>query len=111
LILVYYRLPEVLCANPVPPYFWKKYGRPPIMTLGDLQQRFVALLRKRIRNGELTERGLARMVGVSQPHMHNVLKGKRAFSIETTDDIMRRLRVDVLDLIEPAEWAESRKRT
>jgi Cro/C1-type HTH DNA-binding domain len=73
------------------------------MTLGDLQQRLVALLRKRVRNGELTERGLARMVGISQPHMHNVLHGKRTFSIETTDVIMRQLRVDVLDLIEPDE--------
>lgn len=79
------------------------------MTLGDLQHRFVALLRKRVRNGELTEQGLARMVGVSQPHMHHVLKGKRAFSIGTTDSIMRQLRVDVLDLIEPSEWT-SRKR-
>ena len=79
------------------------------MTVGDLQQRFLALLRKRIRNGELTVRGLARMVGVSQPHMHNVLNGKRSFSIETTDDIMRQLRVDVLDLIEPEEWIHPRK--
>jgi plasmid maintenance system antidote protein VapI len=81
------------------------------MTLGDLQQRFVALLRKRVRNGELTERGLARIVGVSQPHMHNVLHGKRSFSIETTDDMMLQLRVDVLDLIEPSEWAAARRRT
>jgi hypothetical protein len=80
------------------------------MTVGDLQQRFIALLRQRIRNGELTERGLARMVGVSQPHMHNVLHGKRTFSIGTTDDIMRQLRVDVLDLIEPEEWIHPRKR-
>jgi antitoxin component HigA of HigAB toxin-antitoxin module len=78
------------------------------MTLGDLQQRFVALLRKRVRNGELTERGLARMVGISQPHMHNVLHGKRTFSLETTDDMMRQLRVDVLDLIEPGEWVDPR---
>ena len=74
------------------------------MTLGDLQQRFVALLRNRVRNGDLTERGLARMVGVSQPHMHNVLHGKRTFSLQTTDHIMHHLRVDVLDLIEPGEW-------
>jgi hypothetical protein len=37
--------------------------------------------------------------------MHNVLKGKRTFSVETLDEIMRQLRVDVLDLIEPGEWA------
>lgn len=78
------------------------------MTLGDLQQRFVTLLRNRVRNGELTERGLARMVGVSQPHVHNVLHGKRSFSVQTTDDIMRLLRVDVLDLIEPGDWNRPR---
>jgi antitoxin component HigA of HigAB toxin-antitoxin module len=78
------------------------------MTLGDLQHKFVALLRNRVRSGELTERSLARLVGVSQPHMHNVLSGKRAFSVETTDDVMRHLRVDVLDLISPSEWAEHR---
>jgi len=78
------------------------------MTLGDLQQRFVALLRNRIRNGELTERGLARMVGISQPHMHNVLHGKRTFSVGVTDEIMRQLRVDVLDLIDPGEWTNPR---
>ena len=76
------------------------------MTLGDLQQRFVALLRKRVRNGEVTERGLARMVGISQPHLHHVLHGKRRFSVETTDHLMRQLRVDVLDLVEPGEWAD-----
>jgi predicted transcriptional regulator len=78
------------------------------MTLGDIQQRFVAHLRNRIRNGEITERSLARMVGVSQPHMHNVLSGNRAFSVDTADDIMRRLHMDIFDLIEPAEWPEKR---
>jgi hypothetical protein len=53
---------------------------------------------------------LARLVGVSQPHMHNVLHGKRTFSLQTTDDMMRQLRVDVLDLIEPSEWILPRKR-
>jgi predicted transcriptional regulator len=80
------------------------------MTIGDLQQRFVVLLRDRVRNGELTERGLARMVGVSQPHMHNVLHGKRTFSVGTTDDIMRHLRMDVLELIHPDEWKGAGKR-
>ena len=78
------------------------------MTIGEIQERFVELLKKRIRNGELSERGLARMVGISQPHIHNVLKGKRTFSVETTDDIMRQLRLDLFDLIEPAEWPPRR---
>ena len=75
-----------------------------------LHSRLVSAVRTRVRNGELTERGLARLVGVSQPHMHNVLHGKRTFSLQTTDDMMRQLRVDVLDLIEPSEWILPRKR-
>jgi transcriptional regulator with XRE-family HTH domain len=76
------------------------------MTIGDIQRRFVAGLRKRIRGGELTERGLARMLGVSQPHLHNVLKGKRTFSVETLDHVMRQLDIDLLDLVEPGELDE-----
>jgi hypothetical protein len=41
--------------------------------------------------------------------MHNVLKGKRSFSVAMTDDIMHQLRLDVLDLVEPGEWAERRE--
>ena len=79
------------------------------MTIAEIQQRFVARLRTRIRNGELTERSLARMVGVSQPHMHNVLHGKRTFSVEAADHIMRKLRLDVCDLIEPGECPQARR--
>ena len=51
------------------------------MLFADVRNALTAVLRARVRNGELTERGLARLVGVSQPHIHNVLKGsKGAFS-------------------------------
>ena len=46
------------------------------MLFSDARSSLVAVLRARVRNGELTERGLARLVGVSQPHIHNVLKGR-----------------------------------
>ena len=39
-------------------------------------------LRTRIQNGELTERSLARLTGISQPHIHNVLKGAKILSPE-----------------------------
>jgi hypothetical protein len=68
-----------------------------------LQQRLVALIRARVRQGEVTERGLARLAGVSQPHIHNVLKGVRGLSPEMADALMHRLRVDVLDLLERDE--------
>ena len=80
------------------------------MNFGDLQQRIVALLRQRVSNGEVSERRLARMLGISQPHMHNVLRGKRSFSIETADAILRRLRLDLLDLFEPPDRTKPRPR-
>ena len=72
--------------------------------------RFVEHLRERVRSGELTERGLARLTGISQPHVHNVLKGKRLFSIEKADDIIRELGIDLLDLVDREELAETRHR-
>jgi transcriptional regulator with XRE-family HTH domain len=75
------------------------------MTFYELQLRLLDRLRQRIRSGEVTERGLARLCGVSQPHLHNVLKGKRLFSIEMADEILRNLHMDVLDLLEPDELA------
>jgi transcriptional regulator with XRE-family HTH domain len=77
------------------------------MTFNDLQQRLLAELRRRVQSGAATERGLARLSGVSQPHLHNVLKGKRILSIEKADAVLRRLQIDVLHLIEPEELRES----
>ena len=48
-----------------------------MLGLAELRGRLVLRLRDMVRNGELTERALARTTGVSQPHIHNVLKGKR----------------------------------
>ncbi len=69
------------------------------MYFADLQATLVTTLRDRVRNGELTERSLARLAGVSQPHMHNVLKGVRVLSPELCDQVLQRLRISVLDLI------------
>ena len=70
------------------------------MTFTTLQQRLLAHVRQRIRAGELTERGLARLIGVSQPHVHNVLKGVRALTPDTADLVMVRLRLSVQDLLD-----------
>jgi transcriptional regulator with XRE-family HTH domain len=80
------------------------------MDFHDLQARFVVFLRERVRSGELTERGLARITSVSQPHIHNVLKEKRLLSIDMSDKILRRLRMDLLDLIRPEDLLEWRRR-
>ena len=80
------------------------------MTFDDFQERLTAHLRGLVRSGEVTERGLARLTRVSQPHMHNVLKGKRTLSPETADKILLHLRLDLLDLLEPGELIEWRRR-
>ena len=70
------------------------------MDFETLQRRLLVRVRTYVRNGELTERGLARMIGISQPHMHHILKGVRTLSIENADRILRRLDLTVLDLLE-----------
>jgi len=80
------------------------------MDFHQLQMRFVAFLRERVRSGELTERGLARITRVSQPHIHNVLKEKRFLSMEMSDKMLCRLRMDVLDLMGTEDLAEWHRR-
>jgi transcriptional regulator with XRE-family HTH domain len=67
--------------------------------LSALQER----LRRDIRNGHLTERGLARRSGISQAHIHNVLKGARTMSPGVADQILSALGISVRDLI-PSEF-------
>jgi len=80
------------------------------MTFYDLHQPLVEDLRQRVHSGEMTERSLARITRVSQPHIHNVLKGKRLLSVERADQILRELHIDVLDLIRLEEFLGSRRR-
>lgn len=80
------------------------------MDFQGLRERLVAYLRDRVRSGEVTERGLARISGVSQPHIHNVLKGKRALSVEMSDVLLHHLHIDLLDLMKPEDLLEWRGR-
>jgi plasmid maintenance system antidote protein VapI len=57
----------------------------------------------RIHNGEYTERGLARLLGISQPQIHHVLKGTRRLQPEFADRIMARFGITVLDLLQDIE--------
>lgn len=68
-----------------------------------LHARLVSAVRARVRNGEISERGLARLTGISQPHIHNVLKGARLLSLETADQIMDSMRIDLADLLTDSE--------
>ena len=69
------------------------------MDFRELEQQLISFLQEKVRSGEITERALARTVGLSQPHIHNVLKGKRSLSMETADAILHGLRVDLTDLM------------
>jgi AraC-like DNA-binding protein len=52
----------------------------------------------RIAQGELTERAIARQAGVSQSHLHNILKGVRGMTPEVADRLMVALKWRVEDL-------------
>jgi hypothetical protein len=80
------------------------------MTFHDLHQLLLEELRQRVRSGAATERGLARLSGISQPHLHNVLKGKRKLSLGKADVVLHRVQIDLLQLIESGELRESSRR-
>jgi hypothetical protein len=69
-----------------------------------LQLRLIANVRRRVQHGELTERGLARATGISQPHLHNMLKGVRVLSPPMADLLLRHLHMTVLDLLDTDEF-------
>lgn len=83
------------------------------MTFQDARLKLLAYVRNEVRNGELTERGLARLVGISQPHAHNVLKGARNLSPQIFDMILKYLHLSLLDLAstEEIEAQLERRRT
>ncbi|HYO82747.1 MAG TPA: hypothetical protein VES20_15180 [Bryobacteraceae bacterium] len=70
------------------------------MFFSDFNRLLLDHLRTRIRNGELTERGLATLIRISQPHMHNLLCGKRELNSVMADRILFHLRMSTLDLVE-----------
>lgn len=81
------------------------------MNFEDLQERLVVALKLRLQNGDLTERRLAHLTGISQPHVHNVLKGARILSPVAADRILRYLRMSLLDLATSPEIRQTVCRT
>jgi hypothetical protein len=78
----------------------------------ELQKRLVGMARQRVRAGLNTERGLARESGLSQPHMHNVLKNIRALSVRSADQMLRGLKLTIPDLLWlPVDGAGSETRS
>ncbi len=68
----------------------------------DFWRLLLELARGRIRSGVVSERGLARQAGLSQPHLHNVLKGIRELSPQSADRLMQALEVTVPQVL----WSE-----
>lgn len=79
------------------------------MTFREAQGRLLVYIQDRIHNGEFTERGFARVLGISQPHLHNVLKGARRLSPAIFDTILRYFQLSILDLASAAEVAADLK--
>ena len=68
------------------------------MIFRDARLKLLAYVRDQVRNGEITERGFARLIGISQPHAHNVLKGVRSLSPDLCDAALKCLHLSLLDL-------------
>ncbi|MBV9302147.1 MAG: hypothetical protein JOY62_08505 [Acidobacteriaceae bacterium] len=79
-------------------------------SITDLKKLVVAFLNRRVQNGEFTERGLARLLGVSQSQIHNVLKGARKMPAPLADHILSQFDMSALDLIGTEEIVEQLRR-
>ncbi len=66
-------------------------------------------VRLRIRNGYYTERHLARLIGTSQPQLHNVLKGARPLKQGLADALLKHFQIGLLDLLRECEPAAFEK--
>jgi hypothetical protein len=77
--------------------------RVPRCDFGELGDRLCWYVRALVKAGDISERGLAREVGCSQAHLHNVLKGARSLSWTLGDAILRRFHLSLFDLFSPAE--------
>jgi hypothetical protein len=80
-------------------YSWRKYSAWLSMSFEGLRSLLIHHVNRSVQAGEITERGLSRRVGISQPHIHNVLKGKRVLSWESADALLDALNLNLLDLI------------
>jgi hypothetical protein len=73
------------------------------MRFAEIQARLLSRIVQLIHNGELTERGFARISGISQPHIHKVLKGTRTLSTGRFDLLLKSVNCSVLDLFQEEE--------
>lgn len=77
------------------------------IAIGDLCNRLIHDLRVGVSSGSLSVRRLAREIGVSQPHMQNIISGKRSLTIQMADRLLRHQQRSVLDLASASELEEA----
>lgn len=73
------------------------------ITFDTLRARLIELVNARIHGGDVTERGLSRIMGLSQSQIHNVLKGARKLQPELADRLMGKFSLTILDLMDNSE--------
>lgn len=80
---------------------------PDRVTFALIRNRLLDAVRHRLRNGDFTERGLARAVGISQPHIHNVLKGVKILTPNVGDLLIAGLDLSLIELLGAEELGEA----
>lgn len=73
------------------------------MNFFNLRELLLIRLRRMLETGAVSESTLARRLGVSQPHLHNTLKGVRGVTIQMADQFLESMGWSVLDLIDSSE--------
>lgn len=82
---------------------------PDPIAISDLCNRLMESLKVSIASGSLTVRRLAKEIGVSQPHMQNVMNGKRALTMALADRLLEYQHRSVLDLATASELGAALK--
>ena len=61
------------------------------------------MLRRTVANGTMSERGLAKSIGMSQPHVHHLLSGDRTLTVPVADRLLEQLHISLRDLLDEDE--------
>lgn len=79
------------------------------LTFTELFSRLIMEVLFRINSGDLSERQLARLLGLSQPQLHNVLKGKRRLQPVVADRLLQIFGLSIVDLLSPVNSSPSER--
>jgi plasmid maintenance system antidote protein VapI len=79
----------------------------PYLLLGFGAQADALLLKLRgiVANGIVSERRIAQVVGLSQPHIHHLLSGERTLTVQVADRLLRTLEISPVELLDEIQVA------